>query len=110
MKRIFSALFACTLVFATFSCFAAEGDQIFTFTNKKGTITFNHTAHKTRAAGKDKKVEEGCAKCHSDEAGIPKKFDDGVSLMKQGHSVCKKCHTESGGAAPTKCDDCHKKT
>ena len=66
----------------------------YTYDNKKGTVTFDHTAHKARVA-------DDCAKCHE---GEPAKIEVDKDF---GHKTCKTCHKEMNG--PTKCNDCHKK-
>ena len=89
-------LFA-TMLF-TISTLAMADDEVFTFTNKMGTVTFNHTAHQTREA-------QNCAACHPP---FEQKYDDAVLVKDLAHSTCKACHTERTGG-PTKCKDCHVK-
>ena len=67
----------------------------YTYENKKGTVTFDHEAHKAR-------VSDDCAKCHE---GTPAKIEVDKSF---GHKTCKACHKEMK-KGPTKCNDCHKK-
>ncbi len=74
----------------------AAGQDVVTYENKKGTITFQHKAHQERLGG-------DCAKCHE---GTPAK----IAVDKDfGHKTCKACHKEMGGNAPTKCNGCHQK-
>lgn len=74
----------------------AAGQDVVTYENKKGTITFQHKAHQERLGG-------DCAKCHE---GTPAK----IAVDKDfGHNTCKACHKEMGGNAPTKCNGCHQK-
>jgi hypothetical protein len=72
----------------------AIADDIYTYENKKGTVTFDHTAHKAR-------VKDDCTKCHE---GTPAKIEVDKNF---GHKTCKACHKEMNG--PTKCNACHKK-
>ena len=73
-----------------------EGDELFEFTNGKGTVTFNHTMHM--------EMLEDCALCHPP---LPQEYNDDVSIKKIAHTTCKTCHKDSGG--PTKCNECHVK-
>ncbi|HAZ13746.1 MAG: hypothetical protein A2X86_10150 [Bdellovibrionales bacterium GWA2_49_15] len=85
-----------TMIFST--TFAMADDEIFSFTNKMGTVTFNHTAHQTREA-------QNCAICHP---AFAQEYDDAVSIKDVAHATCKACHTERA-AGPTKCTGCHVK-
>ena len=67
----------------------------YTYEVKKGTVTFDHTAHKAR-------VSDDCTKCHE---GTPAKIEVDKNF---GHKTCKACHKEMK-KGPTKCNDCHKK-
>ena len=94
MKKLVLVLFAASFVSA---CFAE--DQVFTFTNKKGTVTFQHTAHQNRLGG-----AESCASCHP---AFEQKYNDNVLVMKIAHVTCKACHEERE-VGPQDCTDCHK--
>ena len=59
----------------------------YTYENKKGTVTFDHEAHKAR-------VDNDCAKCHE---GTPAKIDVDKNF---GHKTCKSYHKKMNG--PTK--------
>lgn len=78
---------------AFFGVSFAIADDVVTYENKKGTVTFNHKVHQ-------EKVDD-CAKCHE---GTPAKIEVDKDYA---HKTCKSCHKEMGG--PTKCNDCHKK-
>ena len=79
------------LVFAT----TAIAGEVFTYEASKGTVTFQHDAHKERLGG-------DCSKCHE---GTPGKFE--VNKKVAHTDLCKKCHKAMNG--PTRCYDCHKK-
>ena len=72
----------------------AIADDIMTFENKKGTITFQHKAHQEKLGG-------DCTKCHE---GTPGTFEVNKDF---GHKTCKACHKKMNG--PTKCAGCHVK-
>ncbi len=88
------ALLLFSMIFAT--TFAMADDEIFTFTNKMGTVTFNHTAHQTREA-------QNCSLCHP---AFPQEYNDAVLVKDAAHATCKACHTERA-AGPTVCKACH---
>jgi hypothetical protein len=78
---------------------------------KMAPVTFSHETHVTKG-----KVE--CVKCHHKDAQAPKacttchekEMKDKTPAAKDVfHKLCQGCHKEKGGAAPTKCGDCHKK-
>lgn len=93
MKKI--VLIAMLFAFVSVGVAIAAGQDVVTYENKKGTITFNHKAHQDNLGD--------CAKCHE---GTPAK----IAVDKNfGHKTCKACHKEMGGNAPTKCNGCHKK-
>lgn len=84
----------------------AQANEVYLFTNKKGTITFDHMAHSTSeiytSAGK-------CTNCHS-EGLFARNFDDNIQVKQLGHKHCRECHKTSGSEnAPTKCNGCHVK-
>ena len=82
--------------FACASLAIAAGQEVVTYENKKGTITFQHKKHQEVLGG-------DCSKCHE---GTPAK----IAVDKDfGHKTCKACHKEMGGNAPTKCNGCHVK-
>ena len=85
----------------------AQQDEVFVFTNRIGSITFNHEKHSLAKAY----LSEGvCSNCHSDDT-FPRKFDDNVYWQKIAHPLCKGCHKESESTnAPKKCFECHDKT
>ena len=91
MKKLVIMMMFLTFVGANL---AIASDDVMTFENTKGTITFNHKAHQEKLGG-------DCSKCH---AGTPGKFEVNKDF---GHNTCKACHKEMNG--PTKCDGCHKK-
>jgi len=66
----------------------------------KGTVTFTHSAHGKLMA---------CDSCHS--GATPSKIT--IENKKQGHDLCLACHKtqakQGNKAAPTKCNQCHKK-
>ena len=76
-------------------------DQVFKFTNKMGTVTFNHSAHQLRV--------DDCSKCHPP---FEQKYDDNVLIKDNAHKTCIACHKEhaqNGHPAPVKCTECHQK-
>ncbi|MEW6220912.1 MAG: cytochrome c3 family protein [Thermodesulfobacteriota bacterium] len=82
----------------------AQALELFVFTNKRGTITFDHERHSTvpayLPAGK-------CDTCHGPEL-FPRLFDDAVSVKEIAHSRCLGCHKDAKGSrAPGKCAGCH---
>ena len=85
----------------------AQADEVFLFTNRIGTITFNHEKHSLAAPY----LSEGkCDNCHGEET-FPRIFDDTVSWQKIAHPLCKGCHKESGSEnAPKTCFLCHDKS
>jgi PBP1b-binding outer membrane lipoprotein LpoB len=60
----------------------------------KGLVTFNHAVHAEQYA---------CNSCH--ETDPPQKLAIDRATA---HALCKGCHKESGGDAPTSCSGCHK--
>ena len=74
---------------------AEDGDQVLVFTNKMGTVSFNHTKHQSAFA---------CGSCHPP---FEQKYDDAVLIKDAAHQTCKTCHAANNG--PTVCKDCHKK-
>ncbi len=81
------------------SVMAATAQDVVTYTGK-GTITFNHKAHGEKL---------GCAACHDGD----KQEKIAIENKKQGHAKCLACHKQEkkkgNSAAPTKCNQCHKK-
>jgi len=68
---------------------------VVTYEASQGTVTFNHAGHLARLA---------CADCHATD---PPQM---IALGKDAaHALCRGCHRESGGNAPTACSGCHKK-
>jgi len=68
---------------------------VVTYEASQGTVTFNHAGHLARLA---------CADCHATDP--PQKITLGKDAA---HALCRGCHRESGGNAPTACSGCHKK-
>ena len=87
----------CTLLMVFLLAFAsaAVANDVYTYEASKGTVTFQHEAHKERVGG-------DCSKCHK---GTPGKFE--VTKKVAHTELCKKCHKAMNG--PTRCNDCHKK-
>lgn len=84
---------------------------------KLGPVSFSHITHTEKVKiecvachhkDKDPKEPEACVKCH-----LLKEVKDNAPPAKDAfHKNCVTCHKEStdkGKAAPTKCNDCHKK-
>ncbi len=86
----------------------APSEEHFVFTNKMGTVTFEHQAHYT-----DGKygINNQCLPCHGKGDGFfTRSFDDSVLVKDLAHNICKTCHTNSGNPnAPTVCKNCHVK-
>jgi hypothetical protein len=61
-----------------------------------GKVTFNHAEHSGRL---------DCSRCHPTEPPQKIAIDKEVAH----NQLCKVCHTELGGNAPTACTGCHKK-
>lgn len=61
-----------------------------------GTVTFNHAEH----AG-----QLDCSQCHTTDPPQKIVIDKEIAH----NQLCKVCHKESGGDAPTGCTGCHKK-
>jgi mono/diheme cytochrome c family protein len=78
--------------------------EYFIFNNPKAEVHFNHELHSLEPAYGS---SGNCANCHA-EGLFPKVFDDTVSIRKQAHSTCLRCHMRSGSeSAPIKCGECH---
>ena len=81
---------------------------------KMAPVAFPHAVHVD-------KLKIDCAKCHHKDAGSPKACTtchgsaakDSTPAAKDAfHTRCQTCHKEmaaKGTAAPTKCNECHKK-
>jgi hypothetical protein len=81
---------------------------------KMAPVAFPHAVHVD-------KLKIDCAKCHHKDAGSPKACTtchgaaakDSTPAAKDAfHTRCQTCHKEAaakGTAAPTKCNECHKK-
>jgi hypothetical protein len=109
MKKKYFVLIMAIVVFVAFFIYSGTETDMKTVKKigeKKGPVTFNHTAHSkldkcdvchhSKEDKGDKKV--ACTKCHSDKKG-----------MKEMHKNCiKQCHKKDK-KGPTKCNDCHKK-
>jgi len=61
-----------------------------------GTVTFNHAEHAGRL---------DCSQCHTTDPPQKIAIDKEIAH----NQLCKVCHKESGGDAPTGCTGCHKK-
>ncbi len=85
----------------------AQANEVFLFTNRIGSITFNHENHSLA----EQYLSEGnCENCHSAN-NFPKIFDDNLSWQKIAHSICKECHNNSDNEkAPKRCYECHDKS
>jgi len=85
----------------------AQKDEIFIFTNRIGTVIFNHEKH---SLAREYMSEGRCANCHSEDA-FPRKFDDTLSWQPVAHPLCKGCHKKSErDNAPKRCFECHDKS
>lgn len=107
MKKMLILFVAVALVsVAAMSVMAADkGPAEVKLEAKMGTVTFNHTAHQSRAKDCNvchhKGVEAGaCRSCHGVKPEAPK-------AKTAFHKVCKDCHKKMNG--PTKCNGCHKR-
>ena len=78
---------------------------------KMAPITFSHEKHAkvdcAKCHHKDAQAPKGCETCHGKEA-------KGATLAGKDafHNACQGCHKDAaakGTAAPTKCNECHKK-
>lgn len=103
MKKLLVAV--ALVAFAATVSFAAAEPTTVTFEAKNGNVTFDHAAHKTKAADctecHHKGVEAGtCKSCHGVDPAVAKAKD-------AFHKQCKDCHKKNG--VSTKCGDCHKK-
>lgn len=74
---------------------AAEGPATVIYEATMGKVTFNHAVH---SASLD------CSKCHPTDPPQKVVIDKEIA-----HTLCKDCHKEAGGNAPTACTGCHKK-
>lgn len=61
-----------------------------------GTVTFNHATHAGKFA---------CSLCHTTDPPQAIAMSKGLAH----DQLCKVCHKEAGGEAPTACNGCHKK-
>lgn len=74
---------------------AARPPEVVSYEASMGTVTFNHANHAGRL---------DCSKCHTTDP--PQK----IAINKEvAHALCRGCHQQSGGKAPTACTGCHKK-
>jgi hypothetical protein len=81
---------------------------------KMAPVTFSHAVHV-------EKMKLECVKCHHKDAASPKACttchgkeakDKAPAAKDAFHTTCQTCHKEmaaKGTAAPTKCNECHKK-
>jgi hypothetical protein len=122
MRSHRSFLFAlaafCCLLFVSGTIYAADypkgPEQIKLDGAKMPLVNFPHAIHVDKA-----KVD--CAKCHHKDAASPKACTTCHGKDAQGkapaakdafHTRCQGCHKDAaakGAAAPTKCNECHKK-
>ena len=99
---------------------AAPAKPILLTGNPMGGVRFEHSKHPvacetchhaSREPKPGKAAQQACTDCHT------KPVQPGMKTGKQGafHNatatagICIDCHKKSGGAAPTKCNQCHKK-
>jgi hypothetical protein len=75
---------------------AATGPVMVSYQASMGTVTFNHAEHSGRF---------DCSRCHTTDPPQKIAIDKDVAH----NQLCKVCHKESGGDAPTGCTGCHKK-
>ena len=113
---LFCALFL--LFFVTPALFAADYPKEPVVVKIEGAkmapVTFSHAVHVEK-----QKLE--CVKCHHKDADNPKACttchgkeakDKAPAARDAFHNKCQTCHKEmaaKGTAAPTKCNECHKK-
>jgi len=74
---------------------ADQGPVTVVYEASMGRVSFDHAGHSGRLA---------CSKCHPTDP--PEKIAIDKELA---HTLCKGCHKESDGTAPTACSGCHKK-
>lgn len=110
-----SILFSASLLFAQKK--APEPVTIKLEGAKMAPVKFSHATHTDKAKvdcatchhkDKDPKEPAGCVTCHP-----VKDAKDNAPVAKDAfHKQCQTCHKDStakGKAAPTKCNECHKK-
>ncbi len=109
MKKMLVLLVVAALVAGTaFVAVADNGPAEIKLSAKMGDITFPHAAHQGMEG-----VE--CATCHHNGMDQPNCHDchganaDVPNAKTVFHKLCKDCHKEKGGNAPTKCKGCHVK-
>lgn len=86
---------------------AHHGQETVVFPTKMGEVTFQHYAHQKRVSECTTCHHMGaepvkCTNCHGVDESAPKPRD-------AFHKLCKGCHQEKGGDAPTNCKGCHVK-
>ncbi len=100
-KKNLVVLFVILLV-ASVHVYAAMSDAVVIDSKTGGMtpVTFTHTAHLTKLAGK-------CVDCHATAAGGTIKFGPQNGATNDYHKVCVECH-KAAAKGPTGCKDCHK--
>lgn len=84
----------------------SENPEYFVFTNRKGTVDFDHEAH---VLGANYLINGKCAICHG-PGKFPRVYNDDVLVKQFAHQICWRCHKLSGSeSAPRECSDCHMK-
>jgi len=82
----------------------AGADEVFLFTNRMGTITFNHEGH---SLAPRYGIKGQCDTCHGPDI-FPRRFNDTEKWQTIAHKVCKGCHgKDESSNAPRKCRECH---
>jgi hypothetical protein len=75
---------------------SATGPVMVSYEASMGKVTFNHAEHSGRF---------DCSRCHTTDPPQKIAIDKEVAH----NQLCKVCHKELGGNAPTACAGCHKK-
>ena len=108
MKKMLVLLVVATLVAGSALVAVADnGPAEIKLSAKMGDITFPHEKHQG--------IEADCTVCHHNGVEEPNCHschgakDDAPDAKKVFHQLCKDCHKEAGGNAPTKCKGCHVK-
>jgi len=74
---------------------AVNAPGVVTYDASQGQVTFDHSAHVQNFA---------CDSCHTTDPPQKIAIDKATA-----HELCRGCHREKGGNAPTSCSGCHKK-
>ncbi len=114
MKKMLVLMVVAALVAGSaFVALADNGPETITLEASMGNITFPHAVHQGMEGvgcnachhnGEATAVaaDPNCHACHGAKDGVP-------ATKKVFHKLCKDCHKEKGGNAPTKCKGCHVK-